>query len=53
MRPFAVVLQVLGLLVLSAGCWLLAGWLGFVMLGLSLLAVGVAVELEARSRDVG
>ena len=44
----ASVLQVLGLVVLAVGCWMLAPWFGVIVAGVSLVALGVALELDRR-----
>jgi len=40
----AVVLQVVGLLILAGGMWLLAPWAGVSVLGAGLLAMGAVLE---------
>ena len=42
-------LQVLGILVLAAGLFMLAPWLGIAALGLLLLLLGIAIEVDVRS----
>lgn len=44
----AVLLQMLGILLMSGGLALLAIWLGITVLGAALVLVGIANELEAR-----
>lgn len=49
----AVLLQTLGILLMSGGLALLAIWLGVTVLGAALVLVGIANELEARSDGSG
>jgi predicted phage tail protein len=42
------VLQVLGVAVMSAGFWMLAPWLGAVVAGVALVALGVSLEADRR-----
>jgi hypothetical protein len=44
----AAFLQVAGLAVFAAGCWVLAPWLGLMALGFFAAGVGVVLELERR-----
>lgn len=41
-------LQIAGMLVFSAGCWMLTPWLGVCVLGVGLVLLGVLVEWERR-----
>jgi hypothetical protein len=47
----ATILEVAGILALSAGFFLLAPWLGVVVGGLCLVLLGIAVDPPARSRQ--
>lgn len=44
------IMQVLGLGLITAGVTIVAPWAGMIVAGLSLLAVGVAMEIGSRAR---
>jgi hypothetical protein len=46
-RRIASMLQVVGLGLVTAGAWLLAAWLAFVVAGAGLVALGVALERQS------
>lgn len=45
----ATICQVLGLLAVAAGVAVVVPWLGLIVFGLELVAVGVALEFRSRS----
>lgn len=48
---WALVLQVLGIIILAAGLALLAPWAGVVALGVLLILLGTAMEMGGGGRD--
>ena len=46
-------LEVLGLIVLVIGLWLLAPWVGLIAAGVALLLCGLAVDPPNRNRPAG
>ena len=43
-EPAEMLIQIAGCAVVAVGCWLLAPWLGVLIAGAALLAVGIALE---------
>ena len=47
------VLQVCGIAALVVGCWLIVPWLAWIVGGLSLVLIGVALEMRRTLPDAG
>ena len=48
MSRMATLLQLAGLVVATAGCWILAPWLGLLIAGLALTGIGLLIEFDER-----